>query len=453
MASDVVVHPLRVLDEKFLVNEVAFRVARPALTMILDGAGLRREDGTIDAELVRAIVAERIPAEPAMLQRLMRVAFGLATPAWVPAGTVDLDWHVTILPGTHPAGPDASLLAGAANRLDPDRPLWSFTVADLDDGTIAIVGVIHHSVGDGIQGVRMVSCLLADQPAMPDTARKADGAAPGAAVGRAPRTQLELVRGHYAAWRSQHATAGDAWRDYRRKPVAKRLKRTAGRLTRPLKNLYLVRSGRAEQLIPPRQFRTFVVPAPVVKTLASRFGASPTALTVSAAFSALAAVEPESAGYALSVPLSLGREASARNHISMVRIEVGEVTDFAGVVASVSDSLRSAVRTPGSSGKASTVSPGDEAGYASHLPMHPRRQYFGPAEVTSITLWPVLDLDDRMAVFTTSYAASFAVAVVTTAATDIDRVTDALARVFDPSTAPAGAPVPAERSEVVPGGV
>lgn len=426
MPPEISVQPLRVLDEKFLANEVAFRMARPALTMIVPGDTLRRPDGSIDAELIRRIVAERHPAVPATSQRLMRVAFGLATPAWVPADTVDIDWHVTVLPGVHP-GPDASVLSGLASRLDPHRPLWSITVADLGDGRLAIVGMIHHSVGDGISGIEMISGLLADHPSLPGT-----GAAPAAVpLGRAPRNQVELIRGHYAAWRSRHATAADAWHDYRRKPVRKRVKRLGGRLLRPLKNLYLVRSGTADRMVPPRNSRMLLLPAPAVRKLARSLGATPTVLTVSAAFVALAALDPGRGRYALTVPLSLGREAAARNHISMVRLVVDQADDLASLVASVSTQLGAAMTT----GRTNTVSPRDWDGYASHLPMHTRRQYFGPAEVTSITLWPVLDLDDRVAVFTTAYAKSFAVAVIARTDIDIDRATDAVARVFEVSNA------------------
>ena len=345
------VSPLRVLDEKFLANEVAFRLARPALAMIMPGESLKRPDGSIDAELIQRIVAERRVAIPATSQRLMRIALGLATPAWVPTPDVDIDWHVTVLPGVHPAGPDASALSGASNKLDAKRPLWSITAADLGDGRVAIVGMIHHSVGDGISGIKMISGLLADEPSLPGT-----GSAPDPApLGRAPRNQIELVRGHYASWRSRHGTRAEAWHDFWRKPLKKRLKRTGGRLIRPLKNLYLARSGLADRMIPPRNARMLLLPATRVRQLARHLGATPTVLTVSAAFVALAALDPNARRHALTVPLSLDREAAARNHISMVRLEVDETSDLAGLVASVSQQLASAVKT----GDTHTVSPRD----------------------------------------------------------------------------------------------
>jgi diacylglycerol O-acyltransferase len=440
------VQPLRVLDEKFVANEVVFRIARPALAMVMPGDTLRRPDGSVDADLIRGIVAERIVAVPASTQRMMRVALGLATPAWVPAGPIDINWHVTVLPGVHPAGPDANILSGAANRLDAHRPLWSITVADLGDGRIAVIGMIHHSVGDGIQGIEMISGLLTDAPASPGS-----GSAPVPTVlGRAPRNQVELLRGHYTSWRSRHSTGAEARHDFLRKPFRKRLKRVGGRLIRPLKNLYLVRSGLADRMVKPRNSRMLLLSAAAVRKRARHLGATPTVLTVSAALAALAALEPDAPRYALTVPLSLGREAAARNHISMVRVVVEQTDDLASLVASVSDQLGSAVK----SGTANTVTPRDWAGYASHLPMHPRRQYFGPAEVTSITLWPVLDLDDRIAVFTTTYASSFAVAVIARTEIDIDTATDAVARVFDTTDREsADTPAPAETSQEVPSGV
>lgn len=446
-ALPVSVQPLRVLDEKFLANEVVFRIARPALAMIVPGDALRRADGSIDADLIRRIVDERRRGVPATGQRLQRVALGLATPAWVPADNVDLDWHVRVLDGVYPAGPDANLLSGAASRLDPSRPLWSITVADLDDGRIALIGMIHHSVGDGISGIEMISGLLTPAPSTPGES----AAEPAVPTTRAPATQLELLRGHYAAWRSRHATRADAWQDYRRKPVKKRLRRLGGRLIRPLKNLYLVRSGLADRMVEPHNSRMLLLDASAVRGIARQFGASPTILTVAAAFAALAALHPDAREHALTVPLSLGREAAARNHISMVRVVVTATENLSELVASVSEQLTTAVKT----GNTNTVSPRDWAGYASHLPMHARRQYFGPAEVTSITLWPVLDLDDRIAVFTTTYANTFAVAVLARTDLDIDRATDAVARVFHTAigTAAAKSPTPAENSQEVRSGV
>jgi hypothetical protein len=446
-APPVSVQPLRVLDEKFLANEVAFRMARPALVMIVDGQTLRRADGSVDADLVRNIVRERRVSIPATSQRLMRVVFGLATPAWVPADSVDLDWHVIVLPGVHPAGPDARLLSGVANQLDLSRPLWSITLVDLDDGRIALVGLIHHSVGDGISGIEMISGLLRDAPALPG-----EGPLPvPALIGRAPRNQVELLRGHYASWRSRHETRAEAWKDYRRKPVKKRLKRMGGRLIRPLKNAYLVRSGLADRMVTATQARLLLFPAAQIRRLARDLGATPTVLTVAATFVALAALDPSATRHVLAVPMSLGREAAARNHISMVRVEVDATEDLASLVASVSNSLTTAVKT----GQTKAESPRDWIGYASHLPMHARPQYFGRAEVTSIALWPSLDLDDRIAVFTTTYARGFAVSVLARTDLDIQTATDAVAHVFETNARDASAQpgTATESSREVPSGV
>jgi hypothetical protein len=65
----------------------------------------------------------------------------------------------------------------------------------------------------------------------------------------------------------------------------------------------------------------------------------------------------------------------------------------------------------------------------------------------------VLDLDDRIAVFTTTYAKTFAVAVIARTDVDIDTATDAVARVFTTSLGSVSSRSDIPIDEEVPSGV
>ncbi|QAY63975.1 hypothetical protein ET495_12890 [Xylanimonas allomyrinae] len=66
-------------------------------------------------------------------------------------------------------------------------------------------------------------------------------------------------------------------------------------------------------------------------------------------------------------------------------------------------------------------------GYASFVPWRPRARSLGPALVGSAVLWPVLDPRDDLAVFGSSYADTFSLAVVGSRHVDVDAVQRAFA--------------------------
>ena len=56
------------------------------------------------------------------------------------------------------------------------------------------------------------------------------------------------------------------------------------------------------------------------------------------------------------------------------------------------------------------------------FPVRARAQYFGRARVKRLTLWPVVDPKDDLAVFTSSYGGTLALAVTARPEVDIDEV-------------------------------
>src|SRR5688500_16748716 len=121
-----------------------------------DGAGLPRFPE------LRAHVAGRLERAPRYRQRVEDVPLGVNHPVWVDDPAFDLDMHLR-----HSIAPDLDGLADAvfSRPLSRDRPLWEIWVADrLEDGTLGLVGKLHHCMVDGLAAVELGSMLLDVEP-------------------------------------------------------------------------------------------------------------------------------------------------------------------------------------------------------------------------------------------------------------------------------------------------
>jgi WS/DGAT/MGAT family acyltransferase len=101
---------------------------------------------------------------PRLRQRAVSPPFSVAPPAWVTDPNFDLRYHLRWVR----AGGEGSLrdlldLAApiAMQSFDRARPLWEFTVVEgLAEGRAALVQKVHHSVTDGVGGVKLAMMLL-----------------------------------------------------------------------------------------------------------------------------------------------------------------------------------------------------------------------------------------------------------------------------------------------------
>ncbi len=124
-----------------------------------------------------AAIAGRLPLIPRYRQRLRRVAFDLAPPAWVDDPDFDIRRHVrrTSLPapgGREEIGELMSLLM--SRRMDRGKPLWEYWFCDgLADGRWGLLSKLHHSMVDGVSGTDLYRLILdptpVPGPAVPDT--------------------------------------------------------------------------------------------------------------------------------------------------------------------------------------------------------------------------------------------------------------------------------------------
>ena len=410
----VAVELMRTLDEKFIANSIVFESARPAAGFIADGAALRRADGSLDRELIRRIIAGGSRRMPAMRQRLMPSPLGLTTPGWVEIDDLDLDFHVRFLDDVIDDADLAEVLSGRRNgEMRLDRPLWDFLVGESASGDVVIVGRVHHAFGDGIFGMRVFDALVADQPYDPGAI---DESRP---LIRAPRTGAAMMVAAGRAWWAAQDGPGGAWREYWRKPFRKRLSRWGGRMLRPIRNREIARRGLMQQHLPQWRSAFAAFDHSRVHRRARELGGSVNSLTVAVALEAVEELMDATGDPALLVPISrrVGSGGDERNHVRMVRVSRPAGTVLEDAVPLVQAAIERAAAT-GETGTAD----GGWSGYASYLPGRARPQYFGPSRVRRLTLWPVVDPKDDLAVFTSSYGGTLSLAVTARPEVDLDEV-------------------------------
>jgi diacylglycerol O-acyltransferase / wax synthase len=130
---------------------------------------------------------------PSLRQRVVESPVGLTTPRWSYDPHFDLDWHIRRVAAPAPRTREAVLQfarRSAMDAFDRDRPLWEFTLVEgIEDGEVALIFKFHHSLSDGVGGMRMLAIIADPQREPPDL-----GPMPPAPSGETPN-QLALVTG------------------------------------------------------------------------------------------------------------------------------------------------------------------------------------------------------------------------------------------------------------------
>jgi WS/DGAT/MGAT family acyltransferase len=108
---------------------------------------------------------ERATVEiPRLRQRVSPSPARLAPPEWVDDPSFDLDFHVRHVALPPPASDRALLDLAALHFQDPfdrARPLWQFTIVEgLADGRAVLLAKMHHTITDGVGGVRLSAMFI-----------------------------------------------------------------------------------------------------------------------------------------------------------------------------------------------------------------------------------------------------------------------------------------------------
>ena len=118
-------------------------------------------------------------------QRVVEPLVPLATPRWTYDAHFDLRWHLRRVsaPAPHTRAVVVELARQSAmDAFDRDRPLWELTLVEgIRGGKAALVFKIHHSLSDGVGGMRMLGVLFDLQREPVDL-----GEMPPAPVGETP---------------------------------------------------------------------------------------------------------------------------------------------------------------------------------------------------------------------------------------------------------------------------
>jgi WS/DGAT/MGAT family acyltransferase len=165
---------LSATESALLAFETAHNHMHVGIAVTFDGGPLRRADGGVDADRIRAHIASRLHLAPRYRQRLAWVPIE-NHPVWVDAERVDLGYHVRHASLPKP-GTDQQLKHLAAHLmsqpLDRTRPLWELWVVEgLAGGRFALVVKAHHCLADGASGLdtlfSVVTSPVPEQPPQP----------------------------------------------------------------------------------------------------------------------------------------------------------------------------------------------------------------------------------------------------------------------------------------------
>jgi WS/DGAT/MGAT family acyltransferase len=145
----------------------------PHLTSVF--ANVTVLDCAPDREYLRRKLGRAVEDIPRLRQRVVPAFGRLAPPTWEEDPAFDLDYHLrwTALAGRR----DERTLMELATRIhqqpfERNRPLWEFVVVEgLRDGRAAMIQKLHHTITDGVGGLRLAERFLDLErtPHEPDT--------------------------------------------------------------------------------------------------------------------------------------------------------------------------------------------------------------------------------------------------------------------------------------------
>ncbi len=152
-------------------------------------------DRSPDFARFRRRMDRAVAAVPRLRQRVTPAGL-LGVPGWESDPDFDIDFHVRRIDAP-PPGSDRVVLDMAAalytEEWEPDRPLWQFTIVDgLEGDRAALLAKMHHTITDGVGGVRLSALFLdleRDAPE-PELRPDADDDLPG----DEPTSLLDAIR-------------------------------------------------------------------------------------------------------------------------------------------------------------------------------------------------------------------------------------------------------------------
>ncbi len=401
---------MRVWEEGYVATSAMFEAMHMQGIGLFSGGGLRRADGALDRARIRDWVAAATRGIPYANLRLMRSPAGLTPPAWVPDDDFDIDRHLRFAEGPLPV----------ASTTLPSLIGWD--EGPLDCRPAAVAAAVHRARRRP-GGPRRAHAPLrrrcpadAQVPGRADherprrLARRGRGPVPraaGAAPGRGAAAGSRCGNGRTAS------KPGALWRDYWRLPVARRARRVAGRLLRPIRDRSSPAPGVARSDVR-TGFRT--LPAATVQSAAEAAGSTMNDMVVA---SAIRTASTDGARVRVRVPVLRRRTEDSRNRVTDVAIVGGSSQPVPELVASVRRQL--SADEPLDAG-----SPARDVGYATLVPWLSRARHLCGARLDDMIVLPAWLPDDELSTFALLYDGNLSVVATAQSRLDIDEVMDRL---------------------------
>jgi WS/DGAT/MGAT family acyltransferase len=297
------------------------------------GAVLVLGGGTeLDADLLRAAVAERVRSVPRLRQRLVPTPPGCGRPIWVDAAGFDVGDHVSSVECAAPGDEDSLLKIAAevvGTRLPADRPLWRMTaVRGLDGDRTALIVAFHHVLADGIGGLAVLANLVDGSP-VPTGVPFPQAAPPSRVLAR------EALHARLAA--------------IPRLPASLRRVRDAVVQLRPTATTHAVACSLNRPTGSRRRFLVVRARLDDVRRVAHAHGATVNDVVLAAAAAALRALlstrGEDVDRFVMSVPVSARLHATATdlgNQVGVIPIEVPATGDATARLAAIAERTRAA---------------------------------------------------------------------------------------------------------------
>ena len=121
-------------------------------------------DRSPDMDRLAVRIGDAVAAFPRMHQRVRGASAPWDRPHWIDDASFDLHFHIRRV--ALPAPGTERMLFDLSGRVledafDPVRPLWQLTVVEgLEGGRAALLAKMHHTITDGVGGLRLSSSFL-----------------------------------------------------------------------------------------------------------------------------------------------------------------------------------------------------------------------------------------------------------------------------------------------------
>jgi diacylglycerol O-acyltransferase len=156
------------VDAAFLYGETPAWHMHVSAVMIADPS---TAPGGFSVERLTSQTEARLHLAPQFRWRLVEVPFGLDRPVFVEDPDFDIERHIRRIGVPPPGGPEqlGNLIGELVGvKLDRSKPLWEFWLIDgLEDGKVALLAKIHHSIIDGVSGSELATVLMDLEPDPP----------------------------------------------------------------------------------------------------------------------------------------------------------------------------------------------------------------------------------------------------------------------------------------------